>query len=155
MTIWQAIIAAGLLLALLGKPPARLWFAVAGNFIVTMILAENPVPVAIADLMTAAIILGVSTRANIVAGLFALMQPIYIAGFALGWPDATTYACIDLLAYVQLGVMGGVDRGMGRAYRFTHGWLYSLRRPILFRTAPPANLARNSEAHRGGLNGTE
>lgn len=82
------------------------------NFGATMLMAGDPTIVGCFDLLSAIALIGISRRANMVAVLFCLMIPIYVMGFAFGWPKATTYTCIDLLAYAQLGVIGGLDRGV-------------------------------------------
>jgi hypothetical protein len=69
--------------------------------------------VGVADLVCAAFLIGISTRAYVVSGLFALMVPIYVAATYFQWTTGTTYTIIDLIAYAQCGVLGRVDGGLG------------------------------------------
>ena len=90
-----------------GGPHWRIWMAMICNFLATMTLADTPTTVAIADLAAAAFLLGAGHRAHIVAFLFAVMVPIYWAATVFPqWPSSATYAIIDAIAYVQLGVIG-------------------------------------------------
>lgn len=88
-----------------------------GNLGATMAMAHDPVAVGVADAASAALLLIGPTRARIVAMLFSVMIPVYVSALVFTWPNSTTYAIIDLIALVQLGVIGGVDRGLGRAAR--------------------------------------
>ena len=114
MSIWQGIIASMLLAAFLsGRPHWRIVAVMACNFLFSMQFGGNFLTVGVADVVSAAFLLGISARANVVAGLFALMVPVYVAGTYFQWNISTTYTIIDLIAYMQCGVIGRVDGGMG------------------------------------------
>lgn len=78
------------------------------------VTADSLWTVATADILCAVVLIGHGWRANVVAGLFVAMIPVYLAGTAFQWQPATTYAIIDVLAYLQCGVVGRVDRGGAR-----------------------------------------
>lgn len=56
----------------------------------------------------------VGARANIVAGLFLCMLPIYAIGWLIGASVYATFALVELLGWLQIAVVGNVDRGIGR-----------------------------------------
>lgn len=68
--------------------------------------------VGFADAACAALLMRGNRRAMKVAMLFSVMIGVYVSGWGFSWPDATTYTIIDLVAYVQLGVIGGLDSGI-------------------------------------------
>lgn len=131
---------------LLGRPHPLIVLALAGNLLATMLLAADPVSVAVADVTAAAVLLLAETRrAQVVAALFVAMQPIYFAAWLYSWPNWVTYTCIDLIAYLQLAVAGGMDRPLA-------AWRADRRRraadlyPVASRGVAMA--ARNSAADR-------
>ncbi len=88
------------------------------NVVATMALASSPLAVGVADAASAAVLIGGNRRAQVVATLFSVMVLIYVSAWAFRWENSTTYTIIDLLAYAQLGVIGGLDgwiRRRGRA----------------------------------------
>lgn len=87
------------------------------NFVCTMALAASPELVATVDLISICLLAGKNARRNIVAAIFVLMTPIYLVGTVLSWGGAATYAIIDVLAYLQLFVMGRGDVGIGNLGR--------------------------------------
>jgi len=91
------------------------------NFTATVALAGNPVTVAGADALAAALLLSCGRRGQIVAAVYAIMIPIYPFAAWAGLPSYATYTIIDLLAFIQLAAMGGWDRGVGIARRFVSG----------------------------------
>lgn len=111
---WSQVLYAGLLaLALIaGRPPLIIAAALVFDFAATMTLAADPVSVAIVDLIAILMLIGRGARANIIAGLFVIMQPLYIAAHNQWLSHAAAYSIVDLIAYVQLGVAGGMDRGI-------------------------------------------
>lgn len=123
MTDWQTIFAAALLLAIvLGKPSLTLGAVMLANLAGTMVLHGNPLAVGVLDLVCAAILIGRGNREIAVAALFVLMVPVYIAGKANGWSPATTYAIVEAIAYIQVGVMGNVGGGMARGIGAVRRW---------------------------------
>ena len=118
MTIWAAIYLTMLFAAVgFGRPPRMLIAVMAANFALGMIVRDSVTSVAVVDLACAALLLGISSRAYVVAGLFALMVPFYVAGNYFQWQNSTTYTIIDLIAYTQCGVIGRVDGGISGLYR--------------------------------------
>jgi hypothetical protein len=108
LSVWQIIFTCGLFGALLiGLPHWRIWVAMICNFLATMTFADTPTLVGIVDIACAAFLLGAGRQAHIVAFLFACMVPVYWlpTGFPQ-WSNSATYAIIDVIAYVQLGVIG-------------------------------------------------
>lgn len=103
-----------------GKAGPRLTLAMLGNVAATMALASDPVTVGVADTVAAAVLIGGNAKARIVATLFSVMLPVYVSAHVFSWSSATTYAIIDLLAFVQLGVIcgasGGIRRGLWRGF---------------------------------------
>lgn len=97
--------------------PALIAAVMVGNLVVTMALASDPIAVGVADAVSAAILLIGNARAWAVAMLFSVMIVVYVSATWLLWPNAATYAIIDLIAYLQLGIVGGMDRGIGRICR--------------------------------------
>ena len=78
-----------------------------------MTLAQSPVTVGVADAVAATLLLTFGgKREAVIAALFALMMPLYVAGQALGWSDWATYAIVDALAYAQCIVIGSANGGI-------------------------------------------
>lgn len=155
MSDWQALYAAAFILVLaFGAPNLFVARVMAVNFLITMALGGDELSVAVLDLLCIAALVGQGPQARVVAALYILMVPIYIAGRANQWPADTTYAIIEALGYGQLMVMGNVGGGMGRRCRNTlrrhfgrsvsgiRGEVVSARAPV------PARAANNSERHR-------
>ncbi len=116
--IWQVIFALALASALaLGRPRLIVWVAMLGNLAATALLAADPVTVAVFDLVAATLLFFGDTRAKILAMIFATMAPIYVIFGLLGVHQSTTYAIIDVLAFLQVGVISGADVGISRAIR--------------------------------------
>lgn len=125
----QEILAVGIVTAGL---TGRYWLIVGiitANFLATMELADNPINVAIADSIAAAILLFAGKRGQIVAAIYAVMIPLYPILSASGFANSTIYAIIDGLAIAQLVVAGRWDVGIGRALRLVHRGYADLRRP--------------------------
>jgi hypothetical protein len=53
-------------------------------------------------------------RANFVAALFLGMLPIYAIGWLFQWSDYATFTAVEPLGWLQIMVIGNVDRGAGR-----------------------------------------
>lgn len=123
--IWQVIIAAMLSGALFtGRPSLRFSVVMIANFVATVTISLTPdspenagatyLAIGIADVACIAALVGINTRANVVAIIFALMLPVYVSGYLFKWTPWTTYAIVDLLAYVQFAVVGKWDGGIGK-----------------------------------------
>lgn len=126
---WTQAVYIGLLLLALASSWRQPWSALiaavmVGNLVATMTLAvpgTGPLQflfVGFADAVCATLLMRGNRRAMKVATLFSVMIPVYVSGWWFSWPDAITYTIIDLVAYVQLGVIGGLDSGIwhrGRA----------------------------------------
>lgn len=97
-----------------GGAPVKVVAVMIGNLAATLTLSGTPMVVGTIDLLCAIVLIGNNMRANIVAVLFALMIPVYVAGLK----TSTTYTIVDVLAYLQLGVIGRVDSGLRNARRF-------------------------------------
>jgi hypothetical protein len=113
---WSQIVYAVILASAIytGRPAPIIIFAMTGNFLGTMLLAQEPLDVAIVDLVAVILLAGSSRRGNVVAALYVAMIPIYLAGPALGLPPWVVYTAVDVLAILQCGVIGGWDQGLGR-----------------------------------------
>jgi len=98
-----------------GRPPRLIIAVMAGNFAATWYLAADPLAVGVADAASAAVLLwSPNVRNRVIATLFSVMVPFYVSGAAMSLQPSTTYAIIDCIALLQLGVIGGIDRGIGR-----------------------------------------
>lgn len=118
MSEWQALFIGSMGAAFLfGRPH---WLIVAGmvlDLAATLAFAGDYMTVGAVDLMVALALIGAGRRGQIVALLFAMMQPIYVLGFAFNWPTDATYAIVELLAYAQLAVIGKLDVGISAIRR--------------------------------------
>ena len=114
MSGWQMIFVCLLALSFAaGRPKPVVWFAMLGNLAATMTLAQSPVTVGVADAVAATLLLTFGgKREAIIAALFAVMMPLYVAGQWLGWSDWATYAIVDALAYAQCIVIGSANGGI-------------------------------------------
>jgi hypothetical protein len=57
-------------------------------------------------------------RPNIVAALFLLMPSVYAISWLLGASEYATFAVVEPLGWLQIAVIGNVDRGIGRVLGF-------------------------------------
>lgn len=119
---WTQALYLGLLWAALvsswrGEWSARIAAVMLCNLAATVALASSPLAVGVADAASAAALISGNRRAQIVATLFSVMICVYVSAWAFGWENSTTYTIIDLIAYAQLGVVGGLDRGIRRCGR--------------------------------------
>ena len=130
MTDWQTIIAVLIVIAGLTGRQWNIVSIVALNFMATMLLAANPVNVAIGDAIAASLLLFMGRRGQVVAAIYAVMIPIYPAMSAAGFPNYTTYAIIDVLAIGQILIAGRWDVGIGRALWVIGGRYPAVRRVV-------------------------
>jgi len=105
----------------LGKPTSRVWVVMIANLIGTIVLHDNFLSVGILDLICVVFLLGHDRTQNTLALLFVLMLPVYVAGKYFGWEKSTTYAIVDLLAYIQLWVIGRACFGLSSFNRPPRG----------------------------------
>ncbi len=97
-----------------GRPARVVVFVMVGNFLAGAFLAADPLDVALVDIGSAVILIGYDVRRNIVAAVFCLMVVMAVAGDAIGLSRAQIYTMVDLLAVVQLLVIGRADGGLRR-----------------------------------------
>jgi len=124
LTIWRAILITGFAIAVYtGRPPRLIIAVMVSNFGATWYLAADPLAVGVADAASAAVLLwSPNVRNRVIATLFSVMVPFYVSGAAMSLQPSTTYAIIDCIALLQLGVIGGIDRGIGRIRSRLRGW---------------------------------
>lgn len=117
---WSQYLFIALLLLATMTGQKRIAVMLWGNLIATIALTElmagdARIAIAVADSVTAALLLSCGQRGQIIAAVYAVMIAIYPMTAFAGFAEATTYAIIDLLAIVQLAVFGRWDRGLGIA----------------------------------------
>ena len=133
-----------------GRQPTVVWLAMVVNLTGTMFLKADPMSVAAVDMVSIVMLLGEGRRARNVALLFVAMQPLYLAHYYLGLQKALVYGVVDLIALVQLGVLGGWDIGLGRAYRLTRGRLLRRDTAAISGGHASVNMAGHSGENRRG-----
>ena len=103
-----------------GRPPVLVVVALTADLALGGTgLAQSPYAIAIVDLGAAIVCLGHSARGDIAALIFVAMTMTGAVMTAMDFSRETTYACIDALLWVQLGVIGGIDRGIRHTLRHT------------------------------------
>ena len=118
MSGWQAFYIAALTVALsTGRPGFSIVAAMTFDLLASVLFASDPVSVAVADLVAAVILIGHGRRANIIALIFVAMVLLEVIASRLHVENAIIYTVTDVLAFVQCGVIGGADRGVGRICR--------------------------------------
>lgn len=122
--------------ALIGGASRRIMAVMTANFAFGVVFHNELRLVAISDLVAASFLIG-TARERVVAGIFAIMAPVYLAGELFHWSTNATFSVVEFLGYVQAGVIGGVDNGIHRASRYIRGRLHSSRRsaPVASRPA--------------------
>lgn len=101
-----------------GGPDWRLSALCVANFVGTMILAASPIAVGVLDAVTIAVLIVVGTwRGYALAGVFAILVPIYPIAATFGWPDFATYTIVDIVGVALLGVLASGDGGYGHRRR--------------------------------------
>ena len=108
------IIYAGLLAFAIwyGGPNWRLSALCVGNFAGTMALAASPLAVGVLDACTiAALLIAGGWRGYALAGVFAMLVPVYPVGVYFAWPNFAIYAIVDLLGYSIPGVLASGSGG--------------------------------------------
>ena len=112
MSIWQAILIGGWVLAIIAGADKRLAFVMACNFVVTALWPGNIGIVGLADLATIAALASTSARGQVIAALYVVCAMINAAGALLYLPPETTYAILDPIGWIMLVVMANVDAGL-------------------------------------------
>ena len=114
MSIWQAILIGGWVLALCAGADKRLAFVMACNFAVTALWPQHIGIVGIADLASIGVLAAISRRGAVLAFLYAVCAVINALGALGHLPTATTYAILDPIGWLMLAVLGNVDTGLRR-----------------------------------------
>lgn len=120
---WTQALYIGLLCVALAASWRQPWSALiaavmVGNLAATMAISGAIIgpaqflAVGIADMVCAAFLIRGNMRARVIATLFSVMIPVYVSARFFHWHDATTYTIIDIIAYAQLGVIGGLGGGL-------------------------------------------
>ena len=144
----QALYIAVLAIAIMaGRPSIALSLVMLADLSATMALAGNPELVAQADIAAAALLIGGNRREQIVSCLFAVMVFFEVIAYRLIVPNGLIYTATDVLAFVQCGVVGGADRGMGRLYRSIRGRFANPDHSLASGNNPGVIMARNPETH--------
>jgi hypothetical protein len=102
---------------LVGRPRALVAIAMVGNFAGTVAFSGDFIAVGICDAASIAILMAAGRMGMILAALFVLMIPAYLAGYAFALPPHATYAIVDLIAFLQLAVICGLGGGTYRRIR--------------------------------------
>jgi hypothetical protein len=152
----QFAVTAALALALYtGRPRPIVALAMVGNLFASMALGGQPIALAVADWVSIALLIGEGRRAAVIAALFLVMQPIYVAGHYLGLRHSVIYTLIDVIAFVQLSVLGGWDAGMGRLAGHLRGWRLRRSDPAINGANTASDMGRSVpmvSVDSGGLN---
>jgi len=116
LTIWRAILITGFAIAVYtGRPPRLIIAVMVSNFAATWYLAADPLAVGVADAASAAVLLwSPNVRNRVIATLFSVMIIVYVSDWLWAVPNFATYTIIDCIAFLQLGVIGGLDGGIRR-----------------------------------------
>ena len=112
MTIWGIAYITALAGASAIGRDWRIIAAMWANLGLTLTYAgQDMFAVAIADLICAVWLSQYGGRERVIGALFAAMVPVYLVGGLLAWGDDTTYGVVEVVAYLQCGVLARVDRG--------------------------------------------
>lgn len=128
MSIWQAILIAGWVLACIAGADRKLAAVMACNFAASALWPGNIGVVGLADLATIATLGLISTRGQVIAALYVICAIINASATLLGLPGETTYAILDPIGWVMLVVLANVDAGLRG--RFNSAWRVVRRRSI-------------------------
>jgi hypothetical protein len=114
MSDWQTIYAVAFMVAfVLGRPERWVVAVMAVNFLGSSALGADLLLVGILDLICVTVLIGQSREGNIVAALYVLMLPIYVAASHFGWGNGTTGGIVEAIGYVQILVATNVLGGLG------------------------------------------
>jgi len=143
LTVWRAILITGFAIAVYtGRPPRLIIAVMVGNFAATWYLAADPLAVGVADAASAVVLLHMRTvQSWCIVALFSVMIIVYVSDWLYNVRNFATYTIIDLIAFLQLGVIGGLDGGIRR-------WIARRRaagdRPFAF-ARPVVYIRRNAQ----------
>ena len=112
MSIWQAILVGGWVLAVCAGADKRLAAMMACNFAVSALWPQHIGVVGLADLATIATLVLISLRGQVIAVLYVICAIINASAAMLGLPPETTYAILDPIGWVMLVVLANVDAGL-------------------------------------------
>ena len=126
MSIWQAILVGGWVLALCAGADRKLAAVMACNFAVSALWPQHIGVVGLADLTTIAALALISTRGQVIAVLYVICAVINASATLLGLPPETTYAILDPIGWFMLVVLANVDAGLRS--RFNSAWRALRRR---------------------------
>jgi hypothetical protein len=132
-----------------GRREPMIGLVVALNCFATIASAGSPLTVAIADLLAIAVLMVGNARSKVVAAFFVAMVPLYPIGLWFDLPKSTIYTIVDVLAYLQLVVVGRGDNGIGRGLRRAYRLLDRSRVPVGIRASAPASSRLASTPDRG------
>lgn len=152
---WSQILYLALLVLAIytGQPNPLIAFAMIFDLVGTMLFAADPFSVAIIDLVAVILLAGEGRRANAIAALFVLAQPVYFL-HAFGLNNAAIYTIVDCIAYLQLFILGRGDVGLARACRYLGSRRRGGNRSVVFRGDAPLDLNPNQGVVRGtGVSG--
>ena len=122
MILPQIVFITALIVALrLGRAHWAICGVMLFNFIGTWQNWNSYLSVGVFDVICATMLLFTTNRGRAVSAIFVLMVPIYVMAHHFMWRPATTYTIVDLLAYLQLGIIGRVDTGISHIYRAAIG----------------------------------
>lgn len=148
-----AILAALVAALAIGRPSPFVWIVALGNFAVSRVLDFDPEYVAVADLAAAAVLATFGRPREVgVSIIFVAMASLEIIAHRLQAQTALIYTGTEVLAFLQAGVIGGADRGMGRFIRSIRGrGANRAYRPVAPKMAGSSGrLAQYSETHGRG-----
>jgi hypothetical protein len=147
MSEWQVLYLVLIVTASIWCRDGRIAAVMWANFICSMALAASFELVATVDLVSICFLIGKRVRRNIIAALFVFMLPIYLIGTAANQTYAAS-AVVDLLAYLQLFIMGRGDVGLGNLGRHLRGRRDRWRGSLEAGAAPARRDKVHSADHR-------
>jgi hypothetical protein len=147
---WQVIFGAALALACLAGRRDRLIVSVMlANFAATLTFAATPLTVGVADILCMAVLITGSARARVVAAFFAAMSAIYPLGLWFGLTAPTIYTIVDVLAFLQLVVVGRGDHGVSSSRRHLGRLRHRPAVPLVHRNHAPSGSGLAAQADGG------
>ena len=153
MSIYQASFAVLILLAIwAGRPPLHVAIIMVANLAASAAIGPQFEMIAAIDLLSAVLLIGGGQREIAVAVLFLCMAGTTTIASRLHFPPWAVSSGLEVMTALQCGVIGGADRGLGRLVRSVRGhWAGNL--PAALSRKSGIVVARNTQSHRGGLNG--
>lgn len=116
MSIWQAILIGGWVLALIAGADKRLAIVMACNMAISAMWPDQIGVVGLADLATITALSMISQRGQVIAALYVLCAVINAGATLVGLPADTTYAILDPIGWAMLMVLANVDAGIRRIF---------------------------------------